>query len=91
MHIFDNKEGRSFCTPQGPNHKGEIVAVEWKQVLHLGAFIFSAPTEAEPSIIVPDAGDGMDTGCISLDGANIPLGERFVIDAAAALVRDENN
>ena len=59
--------------------------------LRLGAFIFSAPTEAEPSIIVPDASDGMDTGCVILDGAKLPLGERLVIDAAAALVRDENN
>ncbi len=59
--------------------------------LRLGAFIFSAPAEAKPSIIVPDAGGGIDTGCVSLDWANLPLGERLVMDVAAALVRDENN
>ena len=106
MHIFDNlvadilwEEGQSFCTPQRPNHRVEVVAGEWKQVLLyffsfsdcVWAHIFSAPAEAEPSIIVPDGGDGMDTGCVSLDGANLPLGERLVMDAAAALVRDENN
>jgi hypothetical protein len=103
VHIFDNlvadilwEEGQSFCTQSlsggsGGGMEADVVAIFFFFRLRLGAFIFSAPTEAEPSIIVPDAGDGMDSGCISLDGANLPLGERLVMDAAAALVRDENN
>ena len=56
-----------------------------------GLVDFFAPTEAAPSEIARDAGRGLDKGGGLLGAANLPLGERFVMDAAAALVRDENN
>ena len=56
-----------------------------------GLVDFFAPTEAAPSEIVRDAGRGLGKDGGLLGAANLPLGERFVMDAAAALVRDENN
>lgn len=52
---------------------------------------FFAPTEAAPSEIAHDAGRGFIKGGGLLGAANWRLGEKLVSDAAAALVRDENN
>ena len=57
----------------------------------LGLVNFFAPTEAAPSEIARDAGRGLSKGGGLLGAANLPLGERFVMELAAALVRDENN
>ncbi len=57
----------------------------------MGLVDFFAPTEAAPSEIVHDAGRGLGKGGGLLGAANWRLGERFIMDAAAALVRDENN
>ena len=57
----------------------------------LGLVDFFAPAEAAPSEIAHDAGRGVDKGGGLLGAANLQLGERFVIELAAALVIDENN
>ena len=57
----------------------------------LGLVDFLASTKAVPSEIAHDAGRGVGKGGGLLGAANLRLGERCVMDAAAALVRDENN
>ena len=56
-----------------------------------GLVDFFAPTEAASSEIVHDGGRVVEKGGGLLGAANLRLGERFVMDVAAALVRDENN
>ena len=71
----------------------------WKRIL-LHFFFFGggpvlvnffAPTEAVPSEIAHNAGRGISKGGGLLGAANLQLGERFIIELWAALVRDENN
>lgn len=56
-----------------------------------GLVDFFAPTEAAPTENRGGLRGGLGKGGGLLGAANLPLGERFVMDAAAALVRDENN
>ena len=56
-----------------------------------GLVDFFPPTEAAPSEIAHGAGRGVGKGGGLLGVANLRLGVRFIMDAVAALVRDDNN
>ena len=56
-----------------------------------GLVDFFAPTEAAPSEIAHVAGREVGKGGGFTGAANLQLGERWVIELVAALVRDENN
>jgi len=83
----------SIAQSQGGGSGGGMVVDVVAFLLFLDAHLvggsFFTPAGAAPSVITPVVSVGMVTGWVTLGVANLRLGERFDMESAAILVRDD--